>query len=99
MIELYFMALSIAAFAIGIGGIVASRHFLITALAIEAALLASTMLAVVMFYYSAAGDIVSLLLALWSVAAAETMALMVFYRYMAKWKVGMDVTKLSKLRH
>ncbi len=99
MFALYFVALSMAIFAIGAGGIASSRHFLITALSIEVMLLASTLLAVTLFYYGAAGSITLLLLSLWSVAATETMALMVLYRYMAGWKVSMDVTKLSKLRH
>ena len=99
MLVLYFIALSLAIFAIGIGGIAASRHFLISALSIEIMLLASPILAVALFYYVSTGEIVSLLLSLWSVAVAETMAIMVLYRYMDDWKVNMNVTKLSKLRH
>jgi NADH:ubiquinone oxidoreductase subunit K len=100
MIAIYFIALSIAIFAIGVSGVAASRHFLMAGLSIEVMLLASTLLAVTLFYYySSASSVISLLLSLWSVAAAETMAFMVLYRYLVKWNLGMDITKLSKLRH
>jgi NADH-quinone oxidoreductase subunit K len=99
MIAIYFVALSLAVFAIGAAGIAASRHFLVIVLSIEVMLLASTLLAVALFYYGAAGSIAVLLLSVWSVAAAETMALMALHRCLARWNVSMDVTKLSKLRH
>lgn len=98
MIELYFIALSFAIFAIGIAGIAASRHFIIMMLSAEVAIIAGTLLATVFFYYSNPSDIVIMLIALWSVAAAEVIALVTFYRYLAKEELSMDVTKLSKLR-
>ena len=99
MIAIYFVAFSVAIFTLGISGIAASRHFLIMMLSMEAIFLASTLLAVTLFYYSIVGNIVLMLLAIWSVAAAEAMAIVVFYRYLSRWEAGLDITGLSKLRH
>lgn len=98
MIE-YFIALSFAMFAIGIGGMAASRHFLIMMVSSEVAIAASTLLATVFFSYSSAGNILVLLLSMWSVAAMEVVALVVVYRYMARTEVSLDVTRLSKLKN
>ncbi len=99
MIAIYFIALSIAIFALGTGGVTSSKHFLMMGLSIEVMLLASTLLAVTLFYYSSTSSVLPLLLSLWSVASAETMAFIVLYHYTAKWNSSMDLTKLSKLRH
>ncbi len=99
MIPEYLIALSVAMFAVGISGIAASRHFLIIVLSAEAMLLSSTLLAVTFFYYSVDGSIAPLLLVLWSAAAAETIALVAIYRFLERWEVSMDVSKLSRLRH
>ena len=50
-------------------------------------------------YFSTNGNIISLLLSLWSVASIEVMAIVVVYRYLAKAEFGLDVTKMSKLKN
>jgi NADH:ubiquinone oxidoreductase subunit K len=99
MMITYFVWFGFAVFSIGIAGIAAGRHLPTITLSVIVALLASTLLAVSFFYYGVDGDITDLLLVIWSVSAAEVMALMVLYRYLAKWGVSTDITKLSKLRH
>lgn len=99
MIFEYFALLAIAVFAIGMAGVVASRNFLIMMLSIEVAITASTLLALSFFYFVGGTDIVMLLLTIWAIASAEVMALVAFYRYMAKEEVSLDVTKLSKLKN
>ncbi len=99
MIYLYFVGLSFALFAIGIAGVAASRHFLIMMLSVEVAIIASTLLATVFFYYTAPGNIITLLLTMWTIASMEVLALIAFYRYLALQEVSLDVTKLSKLKN
>lgn len=99
MIFTYFVLLSISLFAIGISGVLASRNFLIMMLSIEIAITASTLLALSFFYFVSINGIVVFLLAIWSVASAEVMGLIVFYRYTVKGKTSLDITKLSKLRN
>jgi NADH-quinone oxidoreductase subunit K len=98
MIE-YFMALSFAMFAIGVGGMASSRHFLTIMMSSEAAIAASALLATAFASYISMGNVLALLLAIWSVAAMEVIALTAVYRYMAKTGMMMDVTKLSKLKN
>jgi NADH:ubiquinone oxidoreductase subunit K len=95
----YFIALSFALFAIGIGGMASSRHFLIMMISSEAAIAASALLATAFFSYVSAGNILALLLSVWSVAAMEAITLIAVYRYMARTGTPMDVTKLSKLKN
>jgi NADH:ubiquinone oxidoreductase subunit K len=99
MMPIYFLGLSFAIFAAGICGMVASRHFLVMMLSSEAAIVASTLLSTMFFYFSANGDIIPLLLSLWSVASIEVMALVVVYRYLVKMEMGFDVTKMSNLKN
>ena len=98
MMLVYFLVFGISLFCIGISGIIASRHFIIMMLSIEIILAASMLLATAFYYYVAPGSIIILLLTLWSIAAAEIMAIVVMYRYMVKEEVSLDVSKLSKLR-
>jgi len=99
MILLYFVILSSTIFAIGISGVVASRNFLIMMLSIEIALTGSTLLALSLFYYVSASNIVIFLLVIWAIASTEVMALVVFYKYMVKGSISLDVRKLSKLKN
>jgi NADH:ubiquinone oxidoreductase subunit K len=99
MIFIYFMGFGFALFALGLAGVAASRHFLIMMLSVEVAIIASTLLATVFFYYTAPGDIIVLLLSIWTVASMEVLALVAFYRYLEVHEVGLDVTKLSKLKN
>jgi NADH-quinone oxidoreductase subunit K len=98
MIFLYLFALSVAIFAIGISGVVASRNFLIMMLSIEIAITASTIMALSLFYFVSVSNIVLFLLTIWSIASVEVMALVAFYRYMVKGEISLDITKLSKLK-
>lgn len=94
----YFIGISFALFAIGIAGVAATRHFLIMVISIEVAIVASTLLATTFFYSTANGDVMLLLFTLWVIAATEAIVLIAFYRYLAKYELSLDVTKLSKLR-
>ncbi|MCL5430270.1 MAG: NADH-quinone oxidoreductase subunit K [Candidatus Marsarchaeota archaeon] len=94
----YFVAFSFAVFAIGIVGVVASRHFILMLLSIEIALAAATLLATVFFYFDSNGNILVLLFMIWTIAATEAIALVSFYRYLSRYETSMDVTKLSRLR-
>jgi NADH:ubiquinone oxidoreductase subunit K len=98
MIFLYFIAFGFALFAVGISGVVASRHFIIMMLAVEVALTASVVLAAASFTYAASGDIVGLLFTIWAIASAEIIGMVAVYRYMVAHGVSMDVRQLSKLR-
>ena len=95
----YFIEISVIIFAIGISGIAASRNFLIMMLSVEVAIAASTLLAISFFSFIAPGNIVILLVAIWSVASAEVMALVTFYRYLVRYQISLDVSKLSKLKN
>ena len=95
----YFVVVSFALFSMGAVGIVATRHFLLMILSIEIALVASTLLATAMYFSVAGqGNIMLLLFAIWTIAAAEAIALVSFYRYLARYETSLDVTKLSRLR-
>ncbi len=98
MILFYFMAVSLGLFAVGIAGVVASRHFMIMMLGIEIALSAAVVLAAAGFAYSAPGNIVGLLFTIWAVASAEIMGMVAVYRYMVANGISMDVRLLSKLK-
>jgi NADH:ubiquinone oxidoreductase subunit K len=96
---IYFVGLGFAIFAVGICGMVASRHFLIMMVASEVAIMAATLLSTMFFYFSTNGSILPLLLSLWSVASIEVIALVVVYRYLAKMEISLDVTKMSNLKN
>ena len=94
---LLFILISFILFSIGISGIAFSRHFILMIISVEVMLIASTLLGVSFFSYLVLGNIVLLLLAIWTIASIEIIALIIFYRYISKVKLSLDVTKLSKL--
>jgi len=94
---LLFILISFILFSIGISGIAFSRHFILMIISVEVMLIASTLLGVSFFSYLILGNIVLLLLAIWTIASIEIIALIIFYRYISKVKLSLDVTKLSKL--
>ncbi len=99
MIFAYFLAFGFSLFAIGIAGVVASRHFIIMMLGVEVAMTAAIVVAAAGYAYSGtAGNILGLLFTLWAVASAEIMGMVAVYRYMVAHGVSMDVRELSKLR-
>ena len=98
MILDFILTIGIALFSIGIAGVVSSRHFVIMVLSIEIILVASSLVAVSLYSYVTNGEILSLLFVIWAIAALDVIALVVFYRYLAKLKMNLDVTKLNRLR-
>ncbi len=94
-----FMVLASAMFAIGVAGVLSNRNFIIIMLSVEMAIISSTLLAVSLFYYSSGGNVVSFLIVIWSIASAEAMTMIVFYRYMTRQQISLDVSKLSKLKN
>ncbi len=96
---LLFIFIAFILFSIGLGGVAISRHFILMIISVEMMLVAGTILAVSFFSYLLPGSaIVVLLFAIWSVAAIEIISLIVFYRYMSKENLSLDVSKLSKLK-
>ena len=98
MIFTYFIVVSIAIFAIGISGVIASRNFLVMMLSIEVAITASTLLALSFYYFIAPNNILVFLLVIWSIASTEVIALVAFYKYMVKGEISLDIRKLSRLK-
>ncbi len=98
MMPIDFITLSFALFSVGVAGIATSRHLAIMIMSVEVVLVAATLAATAFFYFSATGAILPLLFTIWSIAAAEAMMLIVFYRFMARSEVSLDVTKLSELK-
>ncbi|MEM0150100.1 MAG: hypothetical protein QXW10_04345 [Candidatus Micrarchaeaceae archaeon] len=98
MIFIYLLGLSLILFAIGIGGIASSRHFIIMMFSVEIVLVAAALLAASVFSYFGTGNILLLLFTVWAIAAAEVVVAISLYQYMIKAEVSLDVSKLSKLR-
>ncbi len=94
----YLLLLVFALFSIGIAGVLASRHFVVIVLSIEIIIVASSLAAMSLYSYTSAGAILPLLFVIWAIAAVDVIALVVFYRYLAKFKASLDVTKLNRLR-
>ena len=98
---IYAYVLGLALFAIGIAGIAADRHFIVIMLAIELMFAASTVMLVAFFAAGSSGnspDAVTMLFAIFSVAAAEIIAVVSFYVYMKHNGIAFDVSKLSEMR-
>lgn len=93
-----FLGMSFALFSVGIAGIMASKHAVIIVFSSEVGLMASMLLSVSLFYFGTGGNLLGLLFAIWAIAAAEAMALIVIYRYLGKAEMSLDVRKLSKFR-
>lgn len=95
----YFVVLGFAIFSIGIVGIAATRHFILMLVSVEIALVASTLVGTAFYYFNTnGGNIMLLLFTVWTIAASEAIALIAFYRYLAKYETSLDVTKLSRFR-
>ena len=94
----YFLMLGFALFSIGVAGVLATRHFVVMVLSIEVILVSSSLIAMSLYSYLSYTDILPLLFVIWAIAAADVIALVVFYRYLAKFKVSLDVTKLNRIR-
>ena len=97
MMFVYLLMLGFALLSVGIAGIVASRHFVVMILSVEIILVGASLLALTLYSYLTGGQILPLLFIIWAIAALDVLALVVFYRYLAKIKASMDVTQLEKL--
>ncbi len=96
---MYYIALSVALFAVGIAGVVTSRHLVVILLSIEIIFAASTIAAVSFFSFLYQSDVaIILLLSIWGVAAAEVNGVIVFYVYLKRQGAGFDVSKMNQLR-
>jgi NADH:ubiquinone oxidoreductase subunit K len=95
---LLFIGAALAMFSLGIAGIVASRHAVIVVLSSEIGLVASMLLSLAAFAYYSPGNLLALLFSIWAIMASEAIMLIVFYRYLAKGEMSLDISKLSKYR-
>ncbi len=93
-----FALLSLALFSLGLAGIVASRHAVIVVLSSELGLVASMIFSLSAFSYYSQGNALGLLFSLWAIMSAEAIMLIVFYRYLARAEMSLDISKLSKYR-
>ena len=98
MSMLLFLILSLEVFAVGLSGLIASRHFLIMVFSIELMLVSSTLLATTFYYYGVSSNIGIFLFAVWAVMASEVIAVVAVYRYLQRADTGMDVKKLSDMK-
>jgi NADH:ubiquinone oxidoreductase subunit K len=91
---------SVSLFAIALAGIISNRHFIVIMLGVELIFIASIFGLISFFSYARNPDpsAVIMLIALWSVAAAEVIALITFYVYMKAHGSDFDVVKLSRLK-
>ena len=80
MIEQVVLLFGFAVFAIGIAGLASSRNIIIMLLSTEVMLLSASLVAVTFFSFNTPGSILPLLFAIWSIAAAEVIMIMAFYR-------------------
>ncbi len=92
----YLLLLCFALFSLGVAGIASSKHFVIMVLSIEVILVASSLAAISFYSYVVSASILPVLFAIWAIAALDVIGLVVFYRHLARHKVSLDVTKLTK---
>jgi NADH:ubiquinone oxidoreductase subunit K len=91
------MIIGFAIFAIGVSGIATSKNFLVIMFSIELVIIAASLIGLAL-YSSYNGDIILLLISIWSIAAVELVAAIALYRYLVKSGNGLDVSKLSKYK-
>ncbi len=95
----YPLVLSFAILAIGIAGVIASRHFIIMMLSIETIIVGSIIMLFSFFDTLQGSSLAMLILAsIWAVLVAEVSGIVVFYIYLKKRGTGFDVSTFSKLR-
>ena len=97
MIILYMMIIGLAIFAMGISGIATSKNSLIIMFSIELIIIAASLIGTAL-YASYDGDVILLLIMIWSIAAVELVTAIALYRYLIKSGNGLDVSKLSKYK-
>jgi NADH:ubiquinone oxidoreductase subunit K len=99
MIDLILLTV-IALVSIALAGIISDRHFVVIMLAIELIFIGSIVL-LAYFFANVQGANVSavpMMIAIWSVAAAEVITLITFYVFMKARGFEFDITKLSRFR-
>ena len=74
------------------------RHFVVIILSIEIMLVAASLFAISLYGYSYSATILPLLFVIWATAVLDVIALVVFYRYLSRFKIDLNVTKLSRLK-
>ncbi len=86
--------------AIGISGLIFSRHFVLMLFSAEIMILASILLLVSFFATSGQSDadFVLVLFTLWVLAGVEAIALIAFYTVMKARGFGFDVKELSSMK-
>ena len=96
----YLLLTGVFLLAVTLAGIITDRHFIVIMLAIELIFISSSILLVYFFAYGTNPDpsAVPMLVAIWSVAAVEVIALITFYVYMKSRGFDFNVTRLSKLK-
>ncbi|VVB77483.1 NAD(P)H-quinone oxidoreductase subunit 4L, chloroplastic [uncultured archaeon] len=96
----YVALTAIALFGVAVAALTTNRHFVMIMLAIELIFISSTLLLVSFFAAgsTATGDPATMLVAIWSVAAAEVIAAVTFYVFMRSKGMDFDITKLSRMK-
>lgn len=96
----YLLLISTSLLAVALSGIISERHFAVIMFSVEIIFIASIVGLVSFFSYSQSPDpsAVPMLISIWSVAAAEVIALITFYIFMKSRGFDFDITKLSKLK-
>jgi NADH:ubiquinone oxidoreductase subunit K len=96
----YFLAAAVSFLALGIAGVVATRHFVVVILAIELMFAGSIVALVGFFDYATIidGSFFIILLSIWTVANVEIIGLIAFYTYMRNKIIDFDLRKLMQLK-
>lgn len=96
----YILLTVIALVSVALAGIISDKHFVAIMLAIELIFIASIVLLAYFFANLQNADVsaVPMMIAIWSVAAVEVIALVTFYVFMKARGFEFDITKLSKFR-
>ena len=95
-----FIAFGALFFALGIGGVAASRHLVVIMLAVEIMFIGSIIAAVGYFSsgISTNGSFFIMLMSIWAVASSEIIVLIMFYVYMKGRSEEFDVSKMNSLK-
>lgn len=96
----YFLVASVAFLALGIAGVIASRHFVVVILSIELVFAGSIVALVGYFDYLPItdGSFFIILLSIWTVANVEIIGLVAFYTYMRSKVIDFDLKRLTQLK-
>jgi NADH:ubiquinone oxidoreductase subunit K len=94
------LALGISLVAIALAGIATHRNLIAIMLGMELIFVASTIVLVSFFDYNsfASSSGIILLFSIWTVAAVEIITVIALYVYMKSRGLGLDVSKLSKMK-